>query len=150
MAARTPRRTFATPLVITLAACSSPQTTTPPHHNPPAPQPEPGNNPPPTTDPATPAQTTEMRWHVTRMGANCAAHVDVNCPKPEAGKPTHTCNPPPPIKYTCPEGLADKSSLEIVRYAGAAECVVVPEPVKCPPNAACNPPRPRPVICPEP
>src|SRR5512138_3724220 len=138
---RTPRRTFATPFVVTLAACgpaqhtsnppgpaqpppsapvaSAPSTdpatpappdpcagmpTEAPSKNPPAPRPPPkGNPPPPETFPY------EQRWFVSKSGGACLARPKVDCPKPEAGKPTRTCNPPPPIKYECPKNAPSEN-----------------------------------------
>ena len=173
MAARTPRRTFAHPFVVTLAAvpaCAGPQQ--PPHRNPPpppmdpaTPAPDPGQTAPTTpttpTDPASPAPSpggtgqaqqkppdhTE-RWIVTRNGATCMATPRVECPTAAPGKPMPTCNPPPASAYPCPDGMAEPS-LTVVQYANTFECVIQPAPPRCPPNAACNPPPPRRVACPK-
>jgi len=177
MAARSPRRIFGSPFVITLAtipACAT--TTTPP---PPAiAQPEPGRaepaptaeptagpdapdappvvaNPPrpvaPPPDAPAPAPATyDQRWAVMKAQSGCIAIADVECPKAVPGKPTPTCNLPPPIKYACPDGFADGETLKIVLRAGQTECMVDFGPMKCPPNTRCNPPRPRPVACPKP
>src|SRR6188472_1144639 len=126
MSARLPRRSFATPFVVTtLAACSGTHTSNPPgpvqptqptttatagggdpsatgeqppgtatatpEHtkNPPMPH---KNPPPPTTDPvpATPEPAKfDQRWTVMKPtgSAECQAFRDVQCPKPEKGKP---------------------------------------------------------------
>jgi hypothetical protein len=76
--------------------------------------------------------------------------VDVQCPKPDKkGAPAPTCNPPPPMKYACPENWDGKSALTVVQYANSTECVIEPPPSKCPPSASCNPPPPRKVACPK-
>ncbi len=80
---------------------------------------------------------------------DCSAFVQVDCPKGSPGKPAPTCNPPPPIKYTCPEGFKSGDTLKIVLRAGSTECLVDFGPMNCPPKAMCNPPRPRPVACPQ-
>ncbi|HEY5950320.1 MAG TPA: hypothetical protein VIV40_32725 [Kofleriaceae bacterium] len=142
MAARTPRRSFATPFVVTLAAApacyvqpspgpqgppppppptqtAEPQPPPPVVANPPRPQTEPAQpapqrprpievaNPrPPTTTqgPATPPPTTKppaepARWTVFKSQDGCMAAIKVEC------QPKATCNPPPPFKYACPEGV---------------------------------------------
>lgn len=198
MAARTPRRSFANPFVVTLAAIpacvvssnpppsqqpgSGPTAAAPskhanpptpgPHTNPPPPRykepvvddrtapptkvgqagttaPAPGGAQPGQTQPAAPqTYNFDQKWTVMASGGSCAAYVEVNCPKPEKGKPVATCNPPPPIKYACPPEVTAGATLTIAQYAGQAECVTVPGPVKCPANTACNPPRPRKIACP--
>jgi hypothetical protein len=177
MSARTPRRTFAHPFVVTLAAvpaCTSPR---PPHQNPPPPPtptepaspdtaqtpptaptapttPDPAS-PPPAPAPGAPAQGKAkppdytQRWYVTKNGATCLATPHLECPTAPPGQPAPTCNPPPPSAYRCPDGVTD-ASFTVVRYANTVQCVIQPPPPKCPPNAACNPPRPRPVECPKP
>ena len=165
MAARTPRKLFASPFVITLAAsCSAPQQP-PPNVNPPPPeQPSPSpspdvgviSNPPrPGTDPSpSPSQApgtfnSEQRWTVSKSGANCMAMAKVECPKPaKPGGPMPTCNPPPPIKYACPDGFDGKEALQIVQRANDTECYVDRPMPSCPPKAMCNPPPPQKVACP--
>lgn len=202
MAARMPRRRFANPFVVTLAAIpacyvtsSPPPPQQPPvvahgdhdeskpHTNPPPPRykepvvessqpgtvvnpprptgtrvgqtgvtaPPPSGAQPGTTQPAQPTTqpaSFDQKWTVTMSGNSCSAYVQVNCPKPEKGKPTMTCNPPPPFAYACPPELTAGGSLVIAQYAGQTECTTVPGPVKCPANTACNPPRPRKIACP--
>jgi hypothetical protein len=81
--------------------------------------------------------------------SECRAYMDVRCPVGEPGKPVPTCNPPPPIKYTCPDGFKDGDQMKIVLRAGATECFVDHGPMKCPEGAKCNPPPPRKIACPE-
>jgi hypothetical protein len=166
MAARTPRRSFATPFVITLAAApacyvqSSPAPSQPPQQQPttaePAPQPQPTappqsqtpppvivNPPMPQTQP--PAQTVppNAKWTVFKQGDSCMAAEKVTC------QPKATCNPPPPFKYECPQNVSIENSITVASNADGTACVVEYAPVKCPPNTACNPPRPTPVACPK-
>ncbi len=141
-----------------------------PHTNPPAPEPtgtdlakpdpEPTPAPPDSKPVAPPADTApqavkepakfEQRWTVMKFKGkdDCSAMVDVQCPKPEKGKPVLTCNPPPPIKYACPDNFKDGDTLKIVLRVGATDCFVDDGPMKCPPTAKCNPPPPRKVACP--
>lgn len=119
--------------------------------DPPAtPEPAPNKNPPPPEAAKEPAKF-EQRWTVMKFkgNADCQAMVDVNCPKPEKGKPVATCNPPPPIKYACPDGFKDGDTLKIVLRTGATDCFVDDGAIKCPEGAKCNPPPPRKVACPE-
>lgn len=162
MAARSPRKIFASSFVVTIAACYT-ETATPP--------PQPPQQPPVTQHPhsrpdnpdvvanpprPSPAQTYafDQRWTISKSGDTCTAMARVDCPKPnKAGDPVPTCNPPPPMKVACPgaeAGWDGKSPLAVVQYANQAECMVEPAPVKCPPNVACNPPPPRKVACPTP
>jgi hypothetical protein len=168
MAARTPRRSFATPFVITLAAvpaCYVQPSAPPPQPqaepaqppdshpvvvtNPPRPQPEPATPPP--QDPPNPSvihnpprpQPAQPRsWHVYKTTTGCEAIVNVQCPEGIA------CNPPPPQKYDCPGGIMTDKPLTVVTTADGS-CVVEREPPKCPPHAMCNPPRPQSVTCPK-
>lgn len=80
---------------------------------------------------------------------SCKAYPRANCPKPEPGKPIPTCNPPPPIDYTCFDGMSEGDSIAIVLRQGAVHCVRNLPPPKCPPNVACNPPPPQLVECPK-
>jgi hypothetical protein len=168
MAARTLRKVFANPFVITLAtACSAPQAPTQqvvpaPQAgetggepvvvtNPPAPKPEPSSGG--EAQPAPPAQPQtyafDQRWTVSKSGDKCVAMQRVECPKPtKAGGPMPTCNPPPPMKVACPDGWDGAAALTIVQYANQTECRVEDAPMKCPKGALCNPPPPRKVACP--
>jgi hypothetical protein len=156
-AMRSPRRTFAAPFVITMVgaagstgftSCNPPRQTDPDPVIATGPPPDPGSET--TTDPA-PPQPGETRWSVYKQGADCFATVAVDCPEPASpGAPVPTCNPPPPMKYTCPDGLAMDRPIEIAQWPNATTCHVVPEPMNCPPNVACNPPPLRTVACPTP
>jgi hypothetical protein len=122
----------------------SPEPTTP------EPEPAPNKNPPAPEAVKEPAKF-ETKWTVMKFKGQeqCSAMVNVNCPKPEPGKAVPTCNPPPPIKYACPDGFKDGDTLKIVLRVGFTECIVEREPIKCPKGALCNPPPPRKVPCPE-
>src|SRR5690242_8528117 len=126
MSARVPRRSFATPFVLTLAAVpachsSSPQPAPPvqPARNdppaiveadPPPPTQAPDEQPPPqpvivNPPPPSSAPPEQASWTVFRGKDGCMAAIKVACPTGEAGKPMRTCNPPPPFKYACPTGV---------------------------------------------
>ncbi|MDB4961591.1 MAG: hypothetical protein JWP01_1590 [Myxococcales bacterium] len=221
MAARSPRRSFASPFVVTLAA-SLPvagcyvQTRTPApapthtrgdgpapqeqavltHSNPPRPsqgeeqpsqphtsmpthaterpqgpppvqasqptQPRPampthaterpqGQQPVQQTPAPAPVAKSDRTWTVMRSDGTCKAHVVVSCPKGKPGQPMPTCNPPPPVAYTCPTFMTTDGAIEVVQFAGSNACQVVNKapPPKCPPGAMCNPPPPQKVTCPQ-
>jgi hypothetical protein len=164
-ASRKPRRAFAVPLVMTVAAVpacvvteSKPAqprtggTTTTTTANPPGPH---TNPPPPDTakpDPTpidpTPVQAEapdyHRNWTVT-MGSDgaCAAYMKVEC------KTGATCNPPPPQAIECPEGITAARPVDIFASAGSWDCYIKPPEVKCPEKATCNPPPPRKTACPK-
>ncbi len=164
MAARPPRRSFATPFVITLAAAPAcyvtpvskpsdpprqPQETMPAQPPPPsttAPAPAPATQGPPpviVNPPMPQAQTVSpnTKWSVYKQADGaCMAAVKVEC------KPQATCNPPPPFKYECPQGATLPAT--VASNADGTACVLEYPMPKCPPNTACNPPRPTPVACP--
>jgi hypothetical protein len=156
MAARVPRKLFANPFVVTLAALPAcfTESSPPPPQQPqvaPAPKPvEPGGEPvAPGGTPQAQTYTFDQRWTVTKSGDTCTAMQRVECPKPKKpGDPVMTCNPPAPMKVACPDGWDSKEALTIVQYANQATCMVEPPPMKCPKNAICNPPPPRKVACP--
>jgi hypothetical protein len=67
--------------------------------------------------------------------------VKTECPKGVM------CNPPPPMKYACPDS-STTLPLTIVSEDGGTTCHAEVKPVTCPPGAVCNPPRPRAYPCP--
>lgn len=71
------------------------------------------------------------------------AAIKVECP------PKATCNPPPPFKYACPEGVSLDSPITVASYDSGATCFVEQAMPKCPPNVMCNPPPPKQVTCPK-
>ncbi len=156
MAARAPRKIFASPFVVTLAALPAcfTDSSAPPQR--PQPQPQPAPTPTPTPGPdvvqaggATQTYAFDQRWQVLKSGGSCSAMQRVECPKPKTpGGPVPTCNPPPPMQIACPDGWDGQAPLTIVQYANQSTCMVEPAPMKCPPNATCNPPPPRKVACP--
>src|SRR5687768_7348730 len=113
MSARAPRKSFANPFVITLAAIPACYATTgttsqpapvtqapqeqPPGEtvvaNPPRPEPAPTDPTPGgevvVANPPRPAPTQtydyDQTWTVRRSGGECLAYVEANCPKPVAG-----------------------------------------------------------------
>jgi hypothetical protein len=155
MAARIPRRSFATPFVVTLVAapaCYTNTTSPPPSDpqgpivNPPPPQ-RPAEQPQqPPTPPTANGPADGTRWTITKTASGCTAIMKVECPKPVDGHMV-TCNPPPPRPYTCPEHISLDAPITIVANDG--ECRVDYGPMHCPPGAMCNPPPPRKVTCPQ-
>jgi hypothetical protein len=140
--ARAPRRVFAAPFVLTLAAgCPSTvdhRTTDPAPVTEPAPPTTPVANPPPTTPPQV-----EASWKiVVNNDGTCVAAADTQC-KP--GMPA-SCNPPRPMPYTCPAGATNEHPLIIRQEADG--CVLVTPPPECKPNMMCNPPPAQKVDCP--
>ena len=167
MSARTQRRKFANPFVITLTAipaCAGPAPVASPtshdhdqpHTNPPPPKPEPEVT---ATEPAKLPQiapsTYERRWTVVRTtAAACDAYPEVRCPMADPSQPTPTCNPPRPFRYVCPADFKPGDTLTIVLRANETECFKDLPAFKCPtgkPGGAqptCNPPAPVRVTCP--
>lgn len=157
MAARTPRRSFATPFVVTLAAAPACYVqSTPPQQpqqvQPAQSQPQPGQpdrppvtvvNPPMPQAPA--ATTPNQKWSVYKQPDGvCMASIKVTC------KPGTMCNPPPPQKYDCPANVSLDKPVTVASSADGMACFVEYPAAACPPNVACNPPRPTPVTCPKP
>jgi hypothetical protein len=160
MAARTPRRSFAAPFVVTLAATapacyvsSSPQgsaqptpttqTQTQTQTQPEQPEPAPGPGGPVVMNPPmpqAPAPAAGTKWTVYRAKDGCKAAYVVDCP---AGA---MCNPPPPSDYECPQNVSLDKPVTVA--SDGTGCFVQYEMPKCPPGVACNPPRPQPVTCP--
>jgi hypothetical protein len=166
-ASRKPRRAFAVPLVMTVAAMpaciveSKPaqpttggtttrdnrdnRTPAPRHENPPRPT-EPTTDPTP-IDPV-PAQTEapayHRNWTVTmQKDGTCEAYMAVECKKGA------TCNPPPPQPIECPSGITAARPVDIFASAGSWDCYIKPPESKCPEKATCNPPPPRKTACPQ-
>ena len=96
-----------------------------------------------------PVAKRDRRWTVTRATGTCSAYTDSSCPKPPPGQPIPSCNPPPPMAYTCPATMADNSMMKVVQYAGQSVCQIEQPPMNCPPKAMCNPPPPQKVACPQ-
>jgi hypothetical protein len=148
---RNPRRSFAAPFVITMvgAAGSAGFTSCNPPSQRPGPDPVVGNNQPTPEPQPEPVASGEKRWTVYKQGTDCFANEPFDCPKPSAdGAPVPTCNPPPPMKYACPENVSLDHPIEIAQWSGQDSCHVVPEPIDCPKGAMCNPPPPIQVACP--
>ena len=143
MSARTIRRTFAMPVVITLASSCTPMRTS----NPPPPMTRSPNAPggTPDTKAVEPSAATR-RWSISHKTGGqpneCIAQVVIECPR------NAKCNPPRPQDYTCPDGLGTDGQLTIVLRAGATECMVDYGDMSCPQGATCNPPPPRKLPCP--
>lgn len=155
--ARSPRRSFSAPFVITLAAvpaaCTmqpSPQAPTTVQQPTTAP-PQPGPQPPPdlVENPPRPQPAEhDTFWYVTQNGAECQATLKLECPTPEPGKPAMTCNPPPPVAYACPAGWDGTSQLIVTQYQGNPECIIEAKAPPCAPNEKCRKAASQPVPCP--
>lgn len=98
MAARSLRRRFATPFVMTLAACGG----TPAPSRPSSPDVQ-----------AKPAYFEATRWLVSKTDDACEAQMLVPC-NGEA------CNPPRPVRYPCLDGDEEKN----IKRVSATECVL--------------------------
>ena len=165
-ASRKPRRAFAVPLVMTVAALpaciveskpaqpttggtASGDTRTPPprHENPPRPQTDPKQVEPTPIEPL-PAQTEAPAYHrnwtvMQQKDGTCQAYLAVECKKGA------TCNPPPPQPIECPSGITAARPVDIFASAGSWDCYIKPPEVTCPEKATCNPPPPRKTACPQ-
>jgi len=153
MAARTPRRSFATPFVVTLAAAPACYVQSTPPQQPttvttqPTTQPDPGKPTTPTTNPPRPQATTpNARWRIYKDGATCYSAYKIEC------QPGVSCNPPRPKPYTCPTDieLGAAGPVEITSSQDGMNCWVDWGPQECPAGASCNPPPPVKVNCPAP
>jgi hypothetical protein len=146
MPAHQPRRSFAAPFVITLAAGPScapqPLTANPPEVIGSVP-PTSTETPPVETPPADPSQP--RRWSLTETGGTCHTQLATDCSAPP-------CAPAPTVAYACPTwDDGSRMGLEnarIEREAGETTCVLYQNP-SCSPDATCNPPPPRAVPCPK-
>ncbi len=174
MSAKFPRRSFAAPLVVTLAmpAClvSSGKPAPAPapandepraHVNPPRPQPDPqpaqpdpdpratqpGNDTAQQTQQQTPPPAKLRTWtvYVQASGKSQECFAAHDVECPPKGA---TCNPPPPIKLaSCPSGITAAKPYKIREDAPDSCALYHPMP-DCPAGVACNPPRPQTVRCP--
>lgn len=175
MSARTIRRTFASSVVVTLAAIPAcvVQTAPPPRGGPPVAQPGPRGsdpgpqptettptqsqptvvaNPPrpgmePTTPPTTPppAEPAKYERHWTVTRQGDKCMAYTDVSCPKNA----TCNPPPPTAYTCTAEITATKPMKIVQWANTVGCHVEAEAPPCPPKTMCEPPRPRAVTCPQ-
>ncbi len=160
MAARTPRRSFATPFVVTLAvapACyvqPAPQQPTSggPTATTPTQQPD-GKPPTVMVNPLRPQATTpNAKWRVYKDASQnaCFSQPIVTCP------PNTACNPPRPVAYACPDqntyaltpGM--ENAITVMADAEGMRCEIDWGPQSCPPGASCNPPPPVAMTCPRP
>lgn len=153
MAARSPRRSFATPFVVTLAAAPACYVqSSPPPQQPTttAQQPttqEPGKPPPVIVNPPRPQATTpNARWKIFADAGKCFSAYQIEC------KPNVSCNPPRPQPYECPTdiNLTASGPVTIESSADGMACSVDWGPQSCPAGASCNPPPPVSVTCPKP
>jgi hypothetical protein len=165
MAARSPRRSFAAPFVVTLAAAPAAcyvQTAPAPAYQPPPQQqgpqqqpppppvvsnpPRPQDPPPPQPQDPPPPQTTphnDIAWTVFKNSdGSCSAAIKVEC------QPKATCNPPPPFKTACPADVSLDKPVTVRSQDNGATCMLEFPMPDCPKGVACNPPRPRKTECP--
>lgn len=130
MPARFPRRSFAAPFVLTVAAACGGHKPEPVHPNPPGP-----------TDP-----TPEVnRWTVYKQGDKCFA-VDANACPPADGPAPIGCAAKT-LDYPCPDGMSLETPVVVVRV-DATSCEEEQSMGDCPEGASCNPPPPQPMACP--
>ena len=128
MPAKLPRRTFAAPFVLTVAACGG--------HKP---EPIHDNPPPPQRDPAT-------EWTVYKQSDGTCVAVDArDCPAPTDRSVAFSCAAPT-TPYTCLDWMTAGEPIKVVRTGDSCEQAV--EMPDCPPAASCNPPPPMPMECP--
>jgi hypothetical protein len=155
MAARTPRRSFATPFVVTLAVAPACYVqSTPPQE----PVRKESTNVNPTTsnviNPPRPgaATTPNGKWRVYADATQnaCFSQPVVTCP------PNVACNPPRPVPYTCPDQNSYKltpgmeNAITVMANAEGTHCEIDWGPQDCPRGASCNPPPPVAMTCPRP
>ena len=139
MSARTIRRRFAAPVVITIASCTPMHTSNPP---------PPTTRSPNATNPtAVEPSAATRRWSISHktggQPTECVATVVFECPK------NAKCRPPQQQDYACPEGFSGDEPWNIVLHAGTTACMVDYGDVSCPEGASCNPPPPRELPCPK-
>lgn len=149
-----PRRSFAAPLILTVAAVPACVVATKPTNTPgpEAKQPEQRDhrdkgheNPPgPHENPPAPnVNEYDQSWQVRLADdGSCLAYGEVSC------EPGMSCNPPRPRPVVCPEGIAAGESYSLWANAGEIGCFTSP-PTSCPANATCNPPPPQAIDCPQ-
>jgi len=157
MAARTPRRSFATPFVVTLAVAPACYVQSTPPQGPssgPTTTAQPDGKPTVMVNPPRPGATTTPngKWRVYKDAAQnaCFSQPVVTCP------PNVACNPPRPQPYTCPDqnsyaltpGM--ENAITVASDAEGKTCEIDWGPQDCPPASSCNPPPPVAMTCPRP
>lgn len=158
---RSPRRSFAAPLILSVAAIPACVVTS----NKPANDPKTGETPeqrdhrgtgddagdgtkvimnPPRPE-APQVYEQDQSWSVRmESDGSCKAYGSVDCP--EASK----CNPPRPSVVTCPEGISEGEAMDMWVSAGSTDCYVsFGGSSSCPKGATCNPPPPQKAECPQ-
>lgn len=138
MSAHVPRRIFAQSVIVTVAAlpaiaCNNQSQ---PHANPPGPTDTvTANPPPPTTTSAPVAQASaaptasafvhgDSVWTVTQSNGKCLA----------MGSACDNCNPPPPVPYECPTGIAVVSYPIVVTQPGNSQVCTAEYTQRSPPH----------------
>lgn len=140
MSSRKPRRSFAAPLILTVAALpgciaagSKPanSTTTAPEsrdHRGSEPDPVTMSNPPP------PDTSKDRSWTIElQQDGSCRATAD-------DGRQS---------SVACPDGISAGSAMSMWANAGSTECFVSYDSPSCPAGAICNPPPPKVSSCPQ-
>jgi hypothetical protein len=139
MPAHVPRRSFAKPFIVTVAAVSAAC------HEPTVSDNPPSHNPPP-QDTAVPSATTAPSASSAPIANDTPAAADQAWPLKRDDKNTCTAGTAP---YACPTNVTRYPAT--IRLAkGETECKVTiyPEMGSCPPHAMCNPPPPHDVVVP--
>ena len=172
---RTPRRAFAAPLVMTIAALpacvvasSKPgtgnqpephvrdhragadgdKTATKTHENPPRPTSVDHTQ---TADPGTTTKTPESTAPDHDRSWTVSMAKDGTCSAMgETSCPANAkCNPPPPTVVACPSNVTVDKPVKVWASAGSNDCYVNLDAGKCPAKATCNPPPPQKTACPQ-
>jgi hypothetical protein len=129
MPAHTRRRSFAAPLVLTVAgACG-------------------GKGPPPNVNPPRPEPPQASEWTVYKQDGACFAVDSSVCPPPADDSVAFSCAAPT-TAYDCPELLSLDRPIVVVRV-DPTSCEMKMEMGDCPEGASCNPPPPQPMKCPQ-
>ncbi len=155
---RKPRRSFAAPLILTVAAvpacvvASNKPATSDPKNTPEQRDHRTGEggenaNPPgPHVNPPMQRKNEyDEKWSVSLQDdGTCLAHADDGgCPEGAS------CNPPPPRPVLCPDGIQEGQWMSMWAVQGETGCWVSAADTGCPSNAKCNPPPPQATSCPE-
>ncbi len=162
MSARAPRRSFARPFVITLAACGAPQPTQPStpttteakpvdacpcdepvHSDAPPPPPAASDSKWPTgidLSSQAPGEDHQrgQQWTVVKRTADTCLWYATLTPALYESVCHGPCNPPKPFSYACPIDLSIDEAVR-VQAVEPARCVLMREVTDCPPRAICHP-----------
>src|SRR5262249_9535825 len=71
-------------------------------------------------------------WSVMKQGDSCTAYdSDQSCPE------NATCNPPPPMQISCPDGMIEGQPMTVVQPIEGVECWTQPPNGTAPMQIAC-------------